>query len=107
MNNKYIVVLITVPSKEVGKKISERLLGKKLVACVNVVGSIKSLYTWGNKVCEDDEFLLICKSKMSLFKSELVPSVNELHPYDVPEIIALPIILGNESYLDWIEENTK
>ena len=107
MNNKYIVVLITAPSKEVGVKISETLVEKKLAACVNIVSPINSLYIWQGKVINDEEVLLIVKSKEELFENELIPAVKSVHPYEVPEIIALPIIMGSKDYLDWIQSETK
>ncbi len=92
MESKYIVVLITAPSKMVGKQIVEELLKKKLAACVNIVSPIKSLYTWEGKMCDDEEVLLVAKSRIDLFEDQFVPVVKALHPYDVPEIIALPIL---------------
>ena len=107
MNNKFIVVLITVPSKEVGVKISETLVQKKLATCVNIVSPINSLYIWQGKVANDEEVLLIVKSREELFENELIPVVKSVHPYEVPEIIALPIIMGSKDYLDWIQSETK
>ncbi len=103
----YIVVLITAPSKDVGEKIANYLLEHKLAACVNIVSAVNSLYTWKGEVCNDDEVLLIVKSRSDLFDTEIVPAVKSVHPYDVPEIIALPIVAGFSEYLDWIQDVTK
>jgi periplasmic divalent cation tolerance protein len=106
MDFKHIVVLITVPSKEIAEKITSALLEQNLAACVNIAAPIHSLYTWENKICEDEEMLLIIKSRAELFENRLVPAVQAAHPYEVPEIIALPILMGSKSYLDWIDGST-
>jgi periplasmic divalent cation tolerance protein len=102
-----IVVLITAPSKEVGKQIARALLEQELAACVNIISSIDSIYTWEGKICNDEEVLLVVKSRAEIFENQLVPAVQAIHPYQVPEIIALPIKMGAKSYLDWIEAVTK
>ena len=102
-----IVVLITAPSKEVGRQVAEALLEKKLAACVNIVAPINSLYIWQGETCDDEEVLLIVKSRDEIFEDRLIPAVKAVHPYDVPEIIALPVLLGDQDYLDWIEAETK
>jgi periplasmic divalent cation tolerance protein len=106
MDFKHIVVLITVPSEEIAEKITNALLVQKLAACVNIVAPIRSLYTWEDKICDDEEMLLIVKSRVELFENHLVPAVLAAHPYEVPEIIALPILMGSNNYLDWIDEST-
>ena len=106
MDFKHIVVLITVPSEEIAEKIANALLEKSLAACVNIVAPIRSLYTWEEKICEDEETLLIVKSRAELFENQLVPAVQAAHPYQVPEIIALPILMGSKNYLDWIDGST-
>ena len=106
MDFKHIVVMITVPSKEVGEQIANALLEQNLAACVNIISPIRSLYMWEGKICDDEELLLIVKSRAELFEDQLVPAVQAAHPYDVPEIIALPILMGSKSYLDWIDGST-
>ena len=100
---EYIVVLITAPSKEIGTAIAKALLEQKLAACVNTVSPINSLYTWKGETCNDKEVLLVVKTKAAIFEEKFVPAVQAVHPYEVPEIIALPIIMGSKSYLDWID----
>lgn len=107
MDKEYIIVLITTPSKEVGEKIANTLLEKKLAACVNMMAPIFSLYTWEEEINRDDEVLLIVKSRANLFESDLIPAVQAVHPYDVPEIIALPILMGSANYLAWIDDVTR
>jgi periplasmic divalent cation tolerance protein len=106
MDFKHIIVLITVPSEQVGEQIATALLEANLAACVNMVAPIRSLYTWEGVINDDEEMLLIVKSRAEFFESRLVPAVQAVHPYDVPEIIALPILMGSKSYLDWIDEST-
>jgi len=100
---KYIVIFITVPSLEVGKNIADLIVEKKLGACVNITSEINSVYFWNGNIEKDDEHLLIIKSRKDKFK-ELEEEVKKVHPYTVPEIIAMPIILGSNNYLNWIDE---
>ena len=100
---EYIVVFITVPNLEVGEKIGNILVEEKLAACVNITSQIKSLYFWRGNIEHDEEYLLIVKTRKEKFES-LEKRVKEIHPYEVPEIIALPVILGSKDYLDWIDE---
>ncbi len=106
MQDNPIIVLITAPSKEVGKIITNSLLEKKLAACVNIISPIQSIFRWQGEISDEQEVLLIVKTRASLFQNDLIPAVQAVHPYEVPEIIALPIIMGLQSYLDWIEEET-
>jgi periplasmic divalent cation tolerance protein len=76
-------------------------------ACVNVMTPVTSLYTWEGEINRDEEMLLIVKSRADLFEEDLIPAVKAVHPYDVPEIIALPIIMGSEDYLGWIKDVTR
>lgn len=104
------IYFITVPSFEKAEQLSQILLEKKLVACCNLIGSnenmITSMYTWKGNIEKEKEILMICKSRVSLL-NEIVDEVKKNHEYTVPEIIASPIIGGNEDYLKWVIENTK
>ncbi len=102
----HIVVLITVSSREEGEKIAEELVKKGLAACVNIVRDVDSIFWWEDKVNRARELILIAKSRIDKFP-ELVKTVKELHSYEVPEIIAIPIIAGLESYLKWIDKVLK
>jgi Uncharacterized protein involved in tolerance to divalent cations len=84
--------------------LAKLLVEKKLAACVNVVKGLRSFYWWKGKIEEDDEELLIIKTSREAY-GELEKQIKENHPYTVPEIIALPIILGNPDYLAWIDES--
>ncbi len=106
MPTDYVVVLITVPSSEVGERIAASLLEKRLAACVNILPGVTSIYTWKGAVQKDQELLLVVKTRLELFQARLVPAVKAIHPYDVPEIIALPLMMGSQEYLDWIAAET-
>ena len=105
MNNqeKYIVVLITAKDKVEAKKIALGLLKGKLVACVNIMEGVESLFRWQGKIDSAQESLMVIKTKQKLFK-KVVAKVKLLHSYQTPEIIALPIIAGSWDYLKWIDE---
>ena len=98
----YCVVFITTANEEEGRRISERLLERKLCACVSLVPRVDSRFWWQGKLDSSSESLLIAKTKRSAL-DELGRIVREAHSYEVPEIIALPIVWGSPSYLDWIE----
>lgn len=100
----FCVVNVTVPDEEIANKISEALVEKKLAACVAATKEIRSTYSWQGKVESEGEILLIIKTKKSLF-TELKKTIKELHPYEVPEIIALPIIDLDEDYAAWMQGN--
>ena len=106
MDNPYIIVLITVPSQEAGKQVAHALLDQRLAACVNILPQVHSLYLWQGKTNADEELLLVVKSRAALFADRLVPAVKAVHPYEVPEIIALPVLMGSASYLEWIDQVT-
>jgi periplasmic divalent cation tolerance protein len=104
MDDSHIVVLITAPSMEVAKETSASLLESRLAACVNIVPQVLSIYKWEGEIHEDTEVLLIVKTRREVFADQLISAVKSTHPYDVPEIIALPIIAGAKDYLNWIDE---
>jgi len=101
-----IVVFITTQNVKQARDISLRLIKAKLAACVNIVSGVKSIFWWQGKVDSAKEALLIVKTKKSLL-NRLVKTVKKLHSYDVPEIIALPIIGGNKEYLKWLNDSTR
>jgi periplasmic divalent cation tolerance protein len=106
MSEDFLLVLITAPSAEVGEKIARRLLNDRLAACVNILPGVRSLYHWQGEIQDDQEHLLLVKTRQEVFESHLIDAVREIHPYQVPEIIALPIHLGLAEYLDWIHRET-
>jgi periplasmic divalent cation tolerance protein len=104
--NKYILVLTTVPDEKTGQKIARQLVKEKLSACVTVSAASQSFYWWQRKISKEKEHVLFIKTKASLF-ADLEKKIEEVHPYEVPEIIALPFLKGSAKYLNWIERETK
>lgn len=102
----YIVIFITASSEKEAEKIGKILVEEKLTACANIIPHVRSIFHWDDKICDEKEVLLISKSKEALFQ-RIKDRVIEIHSYDVPEIIALPIHLGSEDYLNWIDEVTE
>ena len=102
----YIVLFITTATTNEAQRISKVLLEQKKVACVNIVPRVSSLFWWENKLDSAHESLLIVKTKASLL-NEVVGLVREIHSYDIPEIIALPIVGGNKDYLEWIRKEVE
>jgi len=100
-----IVVLITTPSETEARTLARDLVDARLAACANLLPGVQSLFHWNGKVEEAKEVLLILKSRTELF-DRIEARVRELHSYEVPEIIALPILHGSDPYLAWIHEET-
>lgn len=100
----YLVVLITAPDNENGRKIARHLLEKRLVSCVNITQA-SSMYWWEGKIEETNEVLLIAKTTADKL-DELIKEVRSIHPYQLPEIIALPIVGGYIDYLEWVKRET-
>ncbi|PIN07220.1 hypothetical protein CDL12_20211 [Handroanthus impetiginosus] len=101
-----IVVYVTVPNKEAGKKLAESIVKERLAACVNRVPGIESIYEWKGEIQTDSEELLIIKTRESLLEA-LTEHVKANHEYEVPEVIALPITGGNLQYLEWLKNSTR
>ncbi|MBP7215964.1 MAG: divalent-cation tolerance protein CutA [Candidatus Omnitrophica bacterium] len=98
----YIVVFITASSKKEARAIAKTLLKQKLVACVNIIDQIESLFWWQGKIDQAQEVLLVAKTKKAKF-SQVEKAVRACHSYEVPEIIALPIAVGSQPYVRWID----
>jgi len=101
----YIVVLCTAPDQQAARLIGERLVERRLAACVNIVPGLASVYRWEGAVHEDAEVLLLIKTRRALF-DQLAAEIAGAHPYSVPEIIALPMVNGSAPYLDWLAAAT-
>ena len=102
MQNTYIIVLVTTASKQEAENIAQHLLKEQLIACANITGPVSSLFRWSGKIERAEEYLVFMKSHKGLFE-KLVETVKALHSYEVPEIIALPIVEGSEAYLGWLD----
>ncbi len=99
----HIVVFITAADAEEARLIADVLLQQKKAACVNIVPGLSSLFWWRDKIDSAKESLLIVKTRASLL-DEVVDLVKEIHSYDNPEVIALPIVGGSDDYLEWLDE---
>jgi len=95
-----IIVLVTSPDSD-AERIANVLIDERLAACVNLMCRLTSIYHWQDKLCREEEVLLIIKSNREKWDA-LEQRVKSLHPYEVPEIIAIPIELGHKAYLDWL-----
>ena len=104
MEESYTVIFITAASAGEAQQISQVLLEQRRAACVNIIANVDSLFRWEDKLDSAQESLLIVKTKASLLP-EIINLVKKVHSYTVPEIIALPIIGGNQDYLEWIEKS--
>ncbi len=102
MQNTYIIVLVTTANKQEAENIAHRLLKEQLIACANITGPVSSLFRWSGKIERAEEHLVFMKSRKDLFE-KLTETVKALHSYEVPEIIALPIVEGSEAYLGWLD----
>jgi periplasmic divalent cation tolerance protein len=96
-----LVVLCTVSSLEEGRRLARELLDKRLAACVNLIPKVESIYRWQGAVESAEEVLLVMKTTSVRF-AELRDKIAELHSYDVPEILALPVTDGSAAYLEWL-----
>ncbi|MEW6007273.1 MAG: divalent-cation tolerance protein CutA [bacterium] len=107
MNTKhYILILTTTPTKEEGERIGEILVTEKKAACVSIIPNLSSTFSYEGKIETSSEAQLLIKTKRKLF-SDVASLIKANHSYEIPEIIALPIIDGSSSYLKWIDESLK
>ena len=100
------IVFVTAPSLEVARELITGILERRLAACANLVPGIESHYWWEGKLESSDEALLIFKTRHAL-TPKLERVIREIHPYDTPEFIALPLTTGSRKYLAWLEDNTE
>jgi periplasmic divalent cation tolerance protein len=99
-----IVIFITTADKNEAKKIARALVKDRLAACVNIVDAIESVFCWQGKIEKAKEAFLVVKTKKGLLP-RIIKLVKSLHSYQVPEIIALPVIAGEKRYLDWLSQS--
>jgi periplasmic divalent cation tolerance protein len=100
----YIVITTTFPNEKSAQATANLLIEKKLAACVQQTGPITSTYSWKNKINQDEEYQLQIKTNKAYYK-KIENLIKETHPYEVPEIIATPIIDGSKDYLSWIDNS--
>lgn len=99
-----VVALSTVGSAEDAERVARALVERRLAACVNVVAGVVSVYRWKGEVCRDEERLLVIKTRADRLEA-LREALVELHPYEVPELVSLPITGGHAPYLAWLDES--
>jgi periplasmic divalent cation tolerance protein len=100
-----VVVLVTTSSKAEAEKIGDALVAENLIACASIVDSVQSIFRWEAKLCRETETLMILKTVKPRLDA-VAKKITQLHSYDVPEIIALPIVGGSPDYLDWVRQET-
>lgn len=106
MSTGEVVILVTAPTREEAQRIAQLLLERRKAACVNIVPMVDSVFWWQGRLDSGQEVLLIVKTRAALV-SQVVQLVRQVHSYTTPEVIALPIISGNEEYLTWIQAETR
>ncbi len=100
-----IVILVTAADEDEASLIGHKLVDKRLAACVNILLPVRSIYRWQGQIQDEPEVMLVVKSRASLFE-DVLQTVRENHSYQVPEIIALPIVAGYPPYLAWLRSET-
>jgi len=99
------VILCTVPSEESARQIAQTLVEERLAACVSIVPGVRSIYRWQGNICDDPELLLLIKTRRERF-ARLLRRLQEIHPYEVPEVQALGVNESAPSFLAWLQEAT-
>jgi periplasmic divalent cation tolerance protein len=101
-----IIVFMTTATRQEAEKITSKLLDQRLIACANITGPVLSLFWWKGKISRENEFLVLMKTKAELFE-ELAKAIKQMHSYEVPEIIAVPILRGDQSYMEWLNNSLR
>ena len=104
--SEYIQVMTAVDNEEDAQNIASAIVSQRLAASVQIVGPVNSTFWWNNDVETSAEWLCLIKTRADLF-AELEALIQQVHPYDVPELLALPIVAGGKSYLTWLDRETK
>jgi len=103
-DSNYLVVLNTCPDEAIAETIAETLVSQRLAACVNIFPKIRSIYSWQGNIERDNEVLLLIKTHKDQFQ-ELQHIIQKLHPYELPEIVAVSLAAGSNDYLNWINQS--
>jgi periplasmic divalent cation tolerance protein len=106
MDDEFMTVLTTTDKRVDADRIAHTLVEAKLAGCVQVLGPMQSTYRWKGKVETTEEWLCLVKTRSTLYDA-VEGAIRELHPYEVPEIVALPIVRGSRSYLDWLSKSVE
>ena len=102
---KYLTLFVTAPPDK-APDLARTLVQERLVACANIISGVRSIYAWHGDVSDESESLMVMKTRASLLEA-VRHRVVQLHPYEVPEIIALPIVGGHAPYMKWIDDSTR
>jgi periplasmic divalent cation tolerance protein len=102
VSDQPLIAIVTTPDHDIAGVIATALVEKRIAACVNILPEIRSIYRWEKEVHDDGEVMMIIKTRTDLFDPDLIACVKELHPYQVPEIIAVKIEMGESTYLKWL-----
>ncbi|MBK7251014.1 MAG: divalent-cation tolerance protein CutA [Gammaproteobacteria bacterium] len=105
MTYENILVLCSCPDEAVARRIAHTLVDERLAACVNRLSALRSTYRWQGRIEDEPEVLLLIKAGSARFEA-LERRIRTLHPHEIPEIIALPIVAGSQAYLDWLAHET-
>jgi len=100
-----LFVLTTLPNSNVAAELAKTLVGEKLAACANLIPALRSIYRWQGKVQDENEVLVLFKTRRARFEA-LKARLLELHPYEVPEVLAVPVEDGHAAYLEWLAAET-
>jgi periplasmic divalent cation tolerance protein len=106
LERTYIIILVTAANRQEAERIAQQLLEAKLIACANIIDSVSSIFRWSEKIEKAEECLVLMKSSREMFE-EIAETVKELHSYEVPEILALPLVDGSKAYFEWIDSCLK
>jgi periplasmic divalent cation tolerance protein len=101
LDKNFILILVATKDKQEAENITKALLNERLIACGNISGPVTSFFHWSGQIEKSEECLVVMKSRMDLF-AQVAERVKGLHSYEVPEILALPIVGGSQTYLDWM-----
>ena len=101
-----MVVFCTFPDRERARQIGTHLVERQYAACVNLLGGVESIYTWEGKTCQEEEVMAIFKTTRVVF-AQLSSELKVLHPYESPEILALPVMDGDADYLRWVTDQVR
>ncbi len=99
--NGFVMVYVTTSNKMEAEKIAKTLLNERLIACANIIGPVASHFHWNGKIDYQEEYVMIMKSRADLFR-DLEERVRALHSYEVPEVVAVPIVDSSKEYFDWM-----
>jgi len=106
MPSSTLIILCTCPNQTVAEELATTLVEQGIAACINIIPKVTSIYKWQGKLEKDDEVLMLIKTDQSRYQ-DLEQALLSLHPYELPEIIAVPVELGLTGYLNWVTQCTK